>query len=177
MAAQGELDAIEKIYRDPLFDRTLKELRAMGGHGSVAAAKADTFIDLLIGRSCDGSRERFRFTRNGEYRIKNCRKVDLGCGYRIVCIQKDRRLVLFYIGTHDDCFRWIERRRTAEYDLDGVDDKDWILVAPVRADVSEVSCRDTEEDRLSEQYEENLQQRIDDAILRKIFSGLADRKA
>jgi hypothetical protein len=173
MPAKGELESIEKIHRDPLFDRTLQDLRARGGYCAVAAAKAETFIDLLVGRSGGVSRERFRFTRNGEYRIKNCRKVDLGCGYRIVCIQKDRRLALLYIGTHDDCFRWIERHRTAEYDLNGVDDEAWMDVASVLPQAPWVA----DVDSLSEEYEENLMKRIDDSVLRKVFSGLVDHKA
>ena len=173
MAAQGELASIEKIYRDPLFDGTLGDLLARGGYGAVAAAKAETFIDLFVGRSGAERRERFRFTRNGEYRIKNCRKVDLGCGYRIICIQKDRRLVLLYIGTHDDCFRWIERHRTAEYDLDGIEKEAWTDVVPVLPKASSAA----DADGLSEQYEESLMKRIDDSVLRKVFSGLIDQKA
>src|SRR5512135_2479070 len=103
-----ERDSITRIYRDPLFDETLKELRSKGGYAAVAAGKSEVFILNLLGGKGAGDREKFRFTRKGEYRIKNCRKLDLGCGYRIVCIQKGQRLVLLFIGTHDDCFRWIE---------------------------------------------------------------------
>jgi len=166
--------SIKSVYRDPLFDRTLEELRSKGGYGAVAAGKADAFLAVLCGGAGAGVRDNFRFTRKGEYRIRNCRKVDLGCGYRIVCIQKDQRLVLLYIGTHDDCFRWIERHRTAEYDLDAVTSDAWIPTAEPERTRRRPDAMDADKDRLTEAYEEELMKRIDDGILRKVFAGLAE---
>ncbi len=140
----------------------------------MVAGKADAFNRVLTGRTSGQGRDRFRFTRKGEYRIKNCRKVDLGCGYRIVCIQKDHRLVLLFIGTHDDCFRWIERHRTAEYDLDGVPEEAWTAVIADRP--AERPRRELEHDEecLAEEYEESLMDKIDDGVLRKVFAGIVN---
>jgi hypothetical protein len=165
--------SIRRLYRDPLFDRTLEKLRAKGGFCAIAAAKADDFIGGILGQS--NGRDQFRFTRNGEYRIRDCWKVDLGCGYRIVCIQKGERLVLLYIGTHDECFRWIERHRTSEYELDIVPEGAWSEARSQAARVPEGGRRETDADRMAEDYEQNLLERIDDAMLRKIFSGLIER--
>lgn len=164
--------SITRVFRDPLFDRTLDAVRSEGGYGAVAAAKADEFIALLTGRDNGKGRDKFRFTRKGEYRIRYCRKVDLGCGYRIVCIQKDQRIVLLYIGTHDDCFRWIERHRTEAYDLDGVPEEAWTAVnaGPQKEPARRRPMRDG--DRLAEEHEEALLSRIDDTVLRKVFAGL-----
>ena len=167
---------LRSFYRDPLFDRTLAELRAQGGYAAVAADKAEEFIGILIGTNPADGRARFRFTRKGEYRIKNCRKVDLGCGYRIVCIRKDQRLILLYIGTHDDCFRWIERHRTAEYDLDSVAEDAWMKVSDGRHDERTERDEVHEEDRFAEEYEASLMDRLDDAALRRVFSGLIERR-
>jgi hypothetical protein len=160
-----------------MFDRSLKELRDLGGLSAVAAKKADAFIASLTGSSLCTERESFRFTLKGEYRIKNCRKVDLACGYRIVCIQKGRRLALLYIGTHDDCFRWIERHRTSKFDFEGVEEAAWTDVALIRTEEPEAGSREEEEGRLSEQYEEKLVKMVDDTILRKVFSGLVNQQA
>ncbi len=168
------METIAKFYRDPVFDRTLVDLRAKGGYAAVAAGKADELAGLLSGRP-GARRGKFRFTRRGEYRIRNCRKVDLGCGYRIVCIQKDGRLVLVYIGTHDDCFRWIERHRTAEYDLDAVPEEGWAEAAPDSAGTLALEHGGTDEDHFAEAYEAALMERVDDAMLRKVFSGLIVR--
>ena len=166
---------LRSFYRDPLFDRTLSELRAVGGYAAVAADKAEEFIGILTGTNRADGRARFRFTRKGEYRIKNCRKVDLGCGYRIVCIQKDQRLVLLSIGTHDDCFRWIERHRTSEYGLESVAESSWIDVGGVRT-VEPLSRELTCNDHFAEEYEASLMDQLDDAALRKVFSGLIERR-
>jgi hypothetical protein len=167
---------LRSFHRDPLFDRTLAELRAQGGYAAVAAVKAEELIGILTGTNPADGRVRFRFTRKGEYRIRNCRKVDLGSGYRIVCIQKDQRLVLLYIGTHDDCFRWIERHRTAEYDLDSVAEDAWMKVGAGRCDERTAWDEVHEEDHFADEYEASLMDRLDDAALRQVFSGLIERR-
>ena len=170
-----KISAVRMVHRDPLFDRTLAALRSQGGYAVVAAEKAGEFINILTGTASPGSRGRFRFTRKGEYRVPNCRKVDLGCGYRIVCIHKGERLVLLYIGTHDDCFRWLERHRTAEYDLDAVAQDAWISV---KAESGETVLEHRhEDDRATDAHEEALLERIDDAVLRKVFAGIVQARA
>lgn len=44
-----DTDTIKKVYCDPLFERTLKELRSKGGYAAVAARKAEAFIAVLCG--------------------------------------------------------------------------------------------------------------------------------
>lgn len=51
------------------------------------------------------------FTRNGEDRIKGCRKVDLGGGYRLGTLKQGKDLYLLFVGTHDECGRWVENNR------------------------------------------------------------------
>jgi hypothetical protein len=167
---------LRSLCRDPLFDRTLEELGAQGGYAAIAAEKAEEFICILTGTNPANGRARFRFTRKGEYRIKNCRKVDLGCGYRIVCIQKDQRLVLMYIGTHDDCFRWIERHRMAEYDLDGVAKDAWVEVGADQSGKLPKGEQICDEGRFADTYEARIMDQIDDTVLRHVFSGLIERR-
>ncbi len=166
-------DEVAYLYRDPQFDRGLETLRRKGGYAAVAAAKADEFISLVMkGREAEG-RNTFRLTRRGEARIRNCRKVDLGCGYRLVCIKKDRELALLYVGTHDECLRWIHHRRGLAYESEG----------PVNAvrridrkgggrEAEQLPPDVQEERRMLEAYEAALMNRIDDAALRKVFPGL-----
>lgn len=162
------------LYRDPLFERCLDELRKQGGYAAVAAKKADEFISTVTGDAGRKTREKFRFTRNGEYRIKHCRKVDLGCGYRLVCIHKDRHLVLLYAGTHDDCFRWIERNKGMQYEIGAATRA--IRVSRERTPQDDAVQGDAlAEERFSEAYEAELMSRIDDTVLRRVFSGLVNR--
>ena len=158
------------IHRTPTLDRCLDELRRKGGVPSQVAQKADELIRLITRTKDECLREQFRFTRNGEYRMKYCRKYDLGCGYRLVLLQKGRHLVLLYAGTHDDCFRWIEHNKKMDYQID-----DTTYSMPVRynprADAS-VSGSGLKREPPDDKYEADLMSRINDRILRKVFSGL-----
>lgn len=167
----GDREYIAFLYRDAFFDKSLEDLRAMGGEAFIIARKVDEFVDLLLNPDHKGNREKFRFTRNKEARIKNCKKVDLGCGYRLVCIKKDGHLALLYLGTHDDCFRWIERNRGMTYDFHASS-----KVTPVIHESTvcqeNIPAAVLAEQRVVEEYEARFMSRLDDTILRKIFSGL-----
>lgn len=166
----GDRQHIVALYRDSVFERCLNDLRSKGGEALVAAVKVDDFINILLNPDRQGKREKFRFTRNKEARIKHCKKVDLGCGYRIVCIKKDGHLALLYAGTHDDCLRWIERNKGMVYDFNTSNNgMSVVKKSPVRREIPEDVLR---EERLLAEYEAALVSRLDDAVLRKIFAGL-----
>ena len=160
------------VHRTQTLDRSLEELRRKGGIALVVAKKADELIRLITRTEEKHAREQFRLTRNGEYRIKYCRKYDLGSGYRLVVLQKGRYLVLLYVGTHDDCFRWIEHNKRMDYEIDDTTHAMRIAVDAAPKDAS-VPHDLLEEEPLIDEYEAALMSRIDDSILRKIFSGLA----
>ncbi len=162
------------FYREPLFDKCLEALRAKGGESLVAARKVDEFIDILLHRDKRGDREKFRFTRKGEARIKNCKKIDLGCGYRIVCIKKDGYLAFLYVGTHDDCFRWIERNRGMKFDLSAAEGS--LRIEHGNYIAGDDTPRDIlEERRMLVEYEESLESRLSDDMLRRVFPGLCKK--
>ena len=48
-------------------------------------------------------------TKYGEKRIKNCRKYDLGCGYRLITLQRGETVFIPFLGSHDECQRWLEK--------------------------------------------------------------------
>lgn len=170
----GDREHTVSLYREPFFDKCLEALRAKGGESLVAARKVDEFIDLLLHRDKRGDREKFRFTRKGEARIKYCKKIDLGCGYRIVCIKKDGHLALLYVGTHDDCFRWIERNRGMKFDVSAsegslrIEHGNYIAGDDTTQDI-------LEEQRMLVEYEDSLTSRLSDDVLRQVFSGLCQK--
>ncbi len=164
------------VHRTATFDRKLEDLRAIGGFASVAAGKADQLICLITNEKGDNLREKFRFTRHGEHRIKRCQKYNLGCGYRLVFIRKGCHIVLLYIGSHDDCSRWLERNSRMVYELDGANNSPEISTHSCMEDSSVPGDEIAEECRTDE-YEEQLMRRIDDKTLRKIFSGLTRIRA
>jgi len=167
-------DTILFVHRTSVFERCLHDLRERGGTALLAAKRVDEIIHNLTQQQDRYERKKFRFTRNGEYRINKCRKIALGCGYRLVCIQKDSHLVLLYVGSHDDCFRWIERNKGYEYDIDN-------LTKAVQVPCDRISHESSipedvlEEPRFVEDYETALMDRIDDDVLYEVFSGLCKK--
>jgi hypothetical protein len=155
----------------PQFERSLKGLRReKGGAAAMAARKADEFIKCLIHGSAISDRGKFSFTWNGEYRIKNCKKIDLVGAYRLVLIQKDHNCVLLYIGSHDDCFRWIERNKGITYEVGHSTNK--ISVVQRAGEETDTLPEDVlEEKEFVERYEQELLKKLDDNQLATIFPG------
>ena len=125
----------------------------------------------IMGMNQRDLRKQFRFTRRGEYRIKYCGKYELGCGHRLVFIRRNGHIVFLYVGSHDDCFRWIERNRGLTYEFDSTPPALQIMGAASTKDES--ISEDGKEDLSGDEYEEHLMSRIDDRIRSKIFSGFA----
>ena len=158
------------LYKTPLFERCLDDLRRKGGIASDAAERIDVILRNLVQSEGNTEREKFRYTRNGEYRIRSCRKIALGCGYRLVFIQKDSCYVILYAGTHDDCFRWIERNKGLSYEVDYTTHT--ISVVQDAGEGADVLPEDVlEAKKFVEQYEQKLMRQLDDDLLARIFSG------
>ncbi len=158
---------IQTVYLDPRFEKQIRMLRRAGKKATLAADKADDIIaELRAGESIPediGS-----MTKHGEQRIKGLMKYDLGSGYRLVTYKQRFRLYLLYVGTHDDCHRWIENNRELAIDL--VKKRCTKLIVE-----SSDRTSDMAEDvaaALAEDYDplENLTERD----LRQIFRGLVD---
>ena len=158
------------IYRTGLFDRCLAKLRKKGGTAAMAARKVDEFISGLVSSGENDSRKKFSYTWNGEYRIKNCKKIDLVGAYRLVIIQKDHHFIFLYAGSHDDCFRWIEGNKGLTYKIEH------------SANIVKLSRESPEQDddlppdvreqrKFIEEYEAEFMQQLDENTLLKIFPG------
>lgn len=114
----------------------------------------------------DNFHEVARLTRKVELRIKKCKKYDLGNGYRLICIRQGYHLILLYIGTHDECTRWLERNKDLQYEIDNSGN---VLITK-QCQANRQSSE--EETDFAEDYEKQFMVRINDKILRKIFSGI-----
>jgi len=136
----------------------------------MSAKKVDEFISCLASGGDKHTRKKFSYTWNGEYRIKNCKKIDLVGAYRLVLIQKDHCFVLLYVGSHDDCFRWIERNKGLSYEVDHTTHA--ITVIQDAVEGADVLPEDVlEAKKFMERYEQELMRQLDDDLLARIFSG------
>lgn len=160
---------ILSIYLDSKFKKSLNELREKGGSSSLAAKKVDDLIKRLLLRGRDYSHAVGKLTKNGEFRIKHCKKYDLGNGYRLICFEEGNQLVLLYVGTHDECSRWLERNKGLKYRIDDCNG-DFLVTKEIPAvHLPKGKVKDP-----VGEYEENIMSKIDDKTLRKIFCGLCE---
>lgn len=158
------------IYRTGLFTRCIAKLRKKGGTAAMAARKADEFIAGLAGDGDHQGRKKFSYTWNGEYRIKNCRKIDLVGAYRLVLIQKDHHFIFLYAGSHDDCFRWIEGNKGLTYTIEHSGNVVTISGESAEQD-NDLPPDVLEQRRFIEQHEEEFMRQLDENTLLKIFPG------
>lgn len=101
---------IERIHLDSKLEKCLATLKRGSRRAGLAADRVETIIvEVKRGKLPPG--EMCTFTRNGETRIKGCRKYDLGAGYRLVTLKQGDDLYLLFVGTHNECDRWIENNR------------------------------------------------------------------
>ncbi len=162
--------AVAYIYRTALFERCLAKLSKRGGTATEAAKKAEEFISSIMSGGASHGRKKFSYTWNGEYRIKHCKKINLVGAYRLVFIEKDGGYVLLYAGSHDDCFRWIERNKGLTCEVDHPSNA-------VRTSGGSTKQGDSlpegvlEEREFVKRYEEEFMSRVDENMLLRVFSG------
>ena len=113
-----------------------------------------------------------RLTKFGERRIEGCQKYDLGSGYRLVYVKEREHYVFLFVGSHDDCDRWLTNNKDLqELQLDKLDNDASCVSEQTTASDAAASPTDTaSEDDMD--YEDILMQRIDEPMLRRIFRGL-----
>jgi hypothetical protein len=159
------------VHISDRVERRIRELKRSGKAGCVLAAKAARIIESLVsGAVCHHMDPIGSYTKYGEKRIKNCRKYDLGCGYRLITLQRGAKVFIPFFGTHDECQRWLEGNSRLK------------KITPRSGTVFEISsdnrssARSPREDDIlfEEDADDELLQKLTDKILRRIFSGLVE---
>jgi len=97
------------IHKSTEFNKRLAQLRRSGGAASRAAESAQAIIGrLYLGYSIE---EAGALTNHGETRIRNSVKFDLPGGHRLICVRHGPDLSLLFIGSHQECDRWLDSNR------------------------------------------------------------------
>ncbi|WP_462325406.1 hypothetical protein [Desulfoplanes sp.] len=154
---------ITHIHLPARFEKTLDELERSSGDGCKAAWLARDLIARMKNGEDPGSLP--RQTRHGEQRIRNCRKFNLGSGYRLVSIQAGTHLFFEYVGSHDQCHLWLENNR-GMVPVPAANER--IVVVQPAVDRSGAPRLEILED----EYERSLMEKLDDKTLRMVFSGI-----
>jgi hypothetical protein len=163
---------IEYLHCAKSLEKQLRALRRSGKKAEWAAEQCEEILARIRteGLLCDSVYS--KRTKNGEYRISNCVKYDLGNGYRMVTIRDGQHLYVPFIGGHDDTSLWLDRHK---YDLFSAADSMFF------SEVVDLSPKKQNEKQMQSQqsceisddpYEAELQEKLDDALLKDLFCGL-----
>ncbi len=158
------------IHRTSRFDKLLEALRNADKKGMLAACKAEAIVEKLVFMTFHSPELVAKRTKRGELRVRNCQKFDLGSGYRLICVKEDSHLFLLYIGSHDDCDRWLENNRGIQLELES--DQDTISFMEKEACLLTMPPMEDDIEAESDEYEKRLMAKLDDKILRQIFRGI-----
>ncbi|MDA8138719.1 MAG: hypothetical protein M0036_08695 [Desulfobacteraceae bacterium] len=154
---------------DPKVKKRLDALRRSGKKACLAAERAEEIIGRLKSEGVIPDRVG-TVTKHGELRIKGVMKYDLGSGYRLVTFKNGCRLFLLYVGTHDDCHRWIENNRE-------------LTVEQIQERCELLPVQEIESDRPATRHEAEIEADFDplaslsEKELRQVFCGLVDAVA
>lgn len=151
-------------------------MRCSGKKGEMAANQCENLLKLFQHEGLFSNEVFSKRTKNGECRISNCVKYDLGHGYRLVTIKKGQSLLVPYLGTHDETDMWLDRHRCNDFGAENpgyVTSKMSGTLGPRNAEPKE---QDSEENVLDDPYEEQLLAKIDDSMLGSIFQGFYQKQ-
>lgn len=157
-----------EIYCTTLCERQLKSLLRSDKRGSAAAKRAETFIRAMASGQLNDDAILAKQTKHGELRLNNCRKFDLGSGYRLISLREKEGMCFAFFGTHDDCDRWLDRRRAEGISLDSTQLKP-VRVAP---ELNEDKDPPDELLQAEDEYEAYIASQLDEKTVRYLFRGL-----
>lgn len=159
-----------EIHQTRRFAKRLVAMAKAGKNERIVAERAQRIIaDLQINPLHEEAE--CKRTRHGELRLNDCRKYDLSCGFRLIALKRERRLIFSYIGSHDDCQRWIENNRDYQDEIDSVP----VPLAGAENHLQPEPSAEAEPEPDApekDEYEEQLMAKIDERLLREIFAGL-----
>ncbi len=160
---------LQRIYLDARMQKRLELLWRSGKKAALAAGKVEEIITRLQSGE-DLPAQVGSVTKHGELRIKGVMKYDLGSGYRLVAFNQGRRFFLLFVGSHDECHRWIENNR--ELSIDQI--KQRCAALPVQTgDGYEVTTGETVPFMMDDDDDDPLE-RVSEQDLRRIFCGLVE---
>lgn len=167
------LNGVRYLHISRNIDRYLEILRMRGRQGVLAASQYLQLIECIRQAQWRSDVISCKRTKNGEYRLKNCIKYDLGHGYRLVTVKDGHNLFVTFVGSHDQTDRWIETHR---YDCFSEDDSLYFseTIDPDEP-VTAVHCAESLPPQSSfeaDEYEQQLIDKIDEGVLKMVFPGL-----
>ena len=160
------------IYVSKNVETHIEALKKNGKAGTTIANKVNGIIENLASGAAQHHMDAIgSFTKYGEKRIKNCRKYDLGCGYRLITLQRGETVFITFLGTHDHCQRWLESNsRLKDFNAGAGRTIRVIKKKPAKM----ISRMSESADNMGDDHD--LFKHLTDKDLRRVFSGLVQGK-
>ena len=150
-------------------ERRIKSLEQSDKAGKIIARKAENIIeDIVSGSVSDHTEQKGLFTKYGEKRLKYCRKYDFGCGYRLITIQKDSSILVPFLGTHDECDRWLETNNKSKH----IGEDKGTIIPILHEEQETEGTLDALDYDIPDLYEDEPRPDISEQNLRVVFCGL-----
>jgi len=103
--------------------------------------------------------------------MNDCLKFDLGSGYRMIVLNRKSEFFVLFMGSHDDCDRWLDLRRRHKV-RDIMTNKTFpVTNAPQSSNSHHLQRKVPTNDC----YEEQLMAKVDDKMLRRVFKGICSK--
>ena len=97
---------IKQIHIHQKVEKEMEQMKALDNTPAVASVRAQSIINALLeGKSIA---QAGRLSRSKDARVKNLFKYNPGKGYRLVTIKDKSRILILFIGDHDQCDRWLD---------------------------------------------------------------------
>jgi len=159
---------MEFIYISKKVETHIEALQKNGKAGTTLANKAKSIIESLSSGTAQHHMDAIgTLTKYGEKRIRNCRKYDLGCGYRLITLRRGDTVFIPFLGTHDHCQRWLESNsRLKDFNVGAGKTIRVVKKKPTKI----ISRKSEETDNMANDHD--LFKHLTDKDLRRVFSGL-----
>jgi len=157
------------VYISTKVQNRIESLKKSGKTGNALARKATRIIKKLSSGSDLYQLDSIaNFTKYGEKRIRNCHKYDLGGGFRLITIHRGEKLFIQFLGTHDECQRWLQKNSQLKEVLTGKG----IFIRTPKKDHSVAHPENEDSEDILQNDEDEITPELSDRDLRRIFCGL-----
>ena len=158
------------VYLSAKVQNRIERLKKTGKAGQQLARKVAGIIADLTSGTVQHHRDAIdRYTKYGENRIKNCRKYELGCGYRLITLQRDAKTYIPFLGPHDECQRWLDNHSRMKGVITGKGA--WFRLSETDAFSEEPGGMAAAS---RENFKDDRAAQISDKDLRRVFRGLVE---
>ncbi len=155
------------IHREKRFDKAIELLRFQGKKARVAAKRAEEVIAKITLKGWTDLKHVAKLADHGEHRIDGCIKYNIGGGFRLICFKRGDHLYFSFVGTHDDCHRWLNQSKNRP---GLVGKREAITSAVKKKNQGNTIIQEAREEEWD--YDDRVMEQINDQILRKVFCGL-----